>query len=496
MSHEAVPQPWQPITALGVAERAIQMWTMAPLAAAWRAAKGRMNAENAAGLKTFNERLIRRLSVETGILERLYDIDRGTTEQLITQGFNADLVVRDAATLDSESIVEMLRDHEHAARLVLDWIGQKRRLTGGAICELHHLLTRHQPTTVAQDQFGNRVEIPLLRGQFKTQPNNPRRADGTVHEYCPPIHVGSEVDNLLRWLADYDNEDPIVVAAWLHHRFSQIHPFQDGNGRVSRALVLYVLIRADLLPVVVDRDARAEYIGSLEAADSGDLSPLVKLLERIETQTIVAALSIDVETATPRPRVAADVVASIAARLARKLDARDATLRSVNEVAIELRAQAQSQIEDGFAKLEEAAMQSGGQRAHFDLGAPDRGNAHWYRSQLVGLYSNNAYLNFREDHYFIKASVRIENARLVFVLSFHHVGRELSGVMQVVAFAELQAFESQQDKQPTAVDTVDCTVGGPLVFTHTSSVKGIAPQFDEWLDSAMAAAFHAFGERL
>lgn len=96
------------------------------------------------------------------------------------------------------------------------------------------------------DQFGDRREIPLLKGRFKEQPNNPRRPDGTIHEYCPPPQVDSEVENLLRWLDGYGEEDPILAASWLHHRFTQIHPCQDGNGRTARVLTTLVLLRAQL----------------------------------------------------------------------------------------------------------------------------------------------------------------------------------------------------------------------------------------------------------
>src|SRR5436309_3696499 len=88
------------------------------------------------------------------------------------------------------------------------------RTDKGLLHELHTILTRHQDTTTAVDQFGNRRDIPLLKGKFKDQPNNPKRPDGTIHEYCPPIHVDSEVDNLLGWLPALATEDPIIVAAW------------------------------------------------------------------------------------------------------------------------------------------------------------------------------------------------------------------------------------------------------------------------------------------
>lgn len=105
---------------------------------------------------------------------------------------------------------------------------------------------------------------PSIKGEFKKQPNNPTRPDGSLHEYCPPVQVESEIENLLRWLGEYSGEDPIVVASWLHHRFTQIHPYQDGNGRVGRALVTLVLLQADLLPLVIDRDLRTEYLEALE----------------------------------------------------------------------------------------------------------------------------------------------------------------------------------------------------------------------------------------
>lgn len=69
--------------------------------------------------------------------------------------------------------------------------------------------------------------------------------------------MDSELDNLLTWYEGYtrdiDRYHPLLTAAWLHHRFTQIHPFEDGNGRVVRALLTWHLVREDYLPVVVKR---------------------------------------------------------------------------------------------------------------------------------------------------------------------------------------------------------------------------------------------------
>jgi hypothetical protein len=64
--------------------------------------------------------------------------------------------------------------------------------------ELHAALMRHQETVVVFDQFGKAFETLLEKGLYKRMPNNPTRADGSSHEYCPPEHVASEMDRLIQ----------------------------------------------------------------------------------------------------------------------------------------------------------------------------------------------------------------------------------------------------------------------------------------------------------
>ena len=67
------------------------------------------------------------------------------------------------------------------------------------------------------------------------------------------------------------------------------------KGRVARALTTLVLLRARLLPLVIDRDLRTEYLQALESADAGDLSPLASLFARLEQAAILQALSVDAD---------------------------------------------------------------------------------------------------------------------------------------------------------------------------------------------------------
>jgi hypothetical protein len=95
-------------------------------------------------LAEFNQRLIRRLSVETGILERLYDLDRGTTEAPVVHGFAEDLVTRSNTNIEPSRLIDLLRDQEAAIQLVMDCVAKNRDITKGLIHELHAILTRHQ----------------------------------------------------------------------------------------------------------------------------------------------------------------------------------------------------------------------------------------------------------------------------------------------------------------------------------------------------------------
>ena len=78
---------WKPIAPLSDADRQIDLAAMRPLYDTWHASKERLQQSSPTSLKEFTQRIVRRLSVETGILERLYDLDRGTTEALIANGF-------------------------------------------------------------------------------------------------------------------------------------------------------------------------------------------------------------------------------------------------------------------------------------------------------------------------------------------------------------------------------------------------------------------------
>lgn len=488
---------WKPIEPLSDQEKQVNL-EMSPLYDSWNASKGRLQESSPAQLAEFNRRLIRRLSVETGILEQLYDLDRGTTEALVTHGFAEDLVSHSSTNIEPARLIDILHDQEAAIQLVVDCVSHRRPLTKGILNELHSILTRHQDTTTAVDQFGQRHEIPLLKGKFKEQPNNPKRPDGTTHEYCPPIHVESEVENLLSWFGEYDNEDPLLVGAWLHHRFTQIHPYQDGNGRVARALTTLVLLRAGLLPLVVDRDLRAEYIRALESSDRGNLADLAQIFARLERHAILQALSVDADKEISHQKsLTSAVIESLANKFNKRRAEKAAELRNVNNIAMELRTRARTILERNLTDLRVTLEEVGDEPdLHIMSGGPDRNNGHWYRFEVVQSAKNaGTFANFDESHFFVKSSVRVKRERLIFVVSFHHVGRELTGIMEATAFSKLESFEDSEDRESVSLTFSVCSME-PFIFTYRSAVDDIGDSFAHWLDAALAVALKDYGDQL
>ena len=281
---------WEPITGLGDWRR-LASRELPPLAAVWN--EQRASLSETEGLKEFNERLTREWAIETGILERLYTLDRGVTQLLIERGIDEALISSEDTDQPPELVAALIKDQKDAVDWLFEFVRSERPFAESFIKELHALITRHQSTATGRDHLGRRTEIPLRRGAYKLRSNNPTTPDGSVHEYCPPEQVTIQMERLIELHDRYLEEKapPEVLAAWLHHRFTHIHPFQDGNGRVARALASLVFIREGWFPLVVHRDQRSSYIEACESADRGDLAPLVDLFAAAQRKAFMAAPS-------------------------------------------------------------------------------------------------------------------------------------------------------------------------------------------------------------
>jgi len=114
-------------------------------------------------------------------------------------------------------------------------------VTEGHIRQLHRVLL----------QYCNKDERHC--GDYKTTPNNVAAFDaegkqiGIIFETATPFETPLEMEKLLRWFEETQREGslhPLLVTGIFIVWFLAIHPFQDGNGRLSRVLTTLMLLRS------------------------------------------------------------------------------------------------------------------------------------------------------------------------------------------------------------------------------------------------------------
>ena len=260
------------------------------------------NAQDRIGKGTF--RFVNSLAIETGAIEGLYDLTEEMTEALVRSGFdllrgnrdkddphiwNLISTFRQRNLKGVDYLLNVLTDHTKAHVLILDFVLEDRPIIKHTIRELHQLITTHQETHDADDALGKRVLRKLESGKFRMfeAHSNPTQPGGTVYHYAPFEQIDPQLDCLLELYEEYRHAyHPLLVGAWLHHRFLQIHPFADGNGRTGRMLLNWHLCRTGWLPISVHRKDRDRYLDAMDRADAGDLSVLTDFLISMSREAI------------------------------------------------------------------------------------------------------------------------------------------------------------------------------------------------------------------
>ena len=85
-----------------------------------------------------------------------------------------------------------------------------------------------------------------------------------------PSVIPEQLHDLVRWYNEEEQRGemhPVDLAILFHYRYIRIHPFEDGNGRIARLLVNYILTRHDYPMVVVRSRKKKDYLEALHQAD-------------------------------------------------------------------------------------------------------------------------------------------------------------------------------------------------------------------------------------
>lgn len=227
----------------------------------------------------------------------------GQTELLLLFG----KVVNEASMKD----LEEMKAHNVCLKMIQEEAADAHMpLTETFIRQLHHTLLREDYTLYRQLPDGTTTSYVIHAGIYKTRPNSVITVTGERFEYASPEETPALMTDLVEW---YNAEEqkgemsPIELATVLHYRYIRIHPFEDGNGRMARLLVNYILTRHHYPMIVVKSHDKDRYLTALNRCDVqvgptpsvGAHAELEKLMPFVDymTQCLEAALTISIKAA-------------------------------------------------------------------------------------------------------------------------------------------------------------------------------------------------------
>jgi Fic family protein len=184
-------------------------------------------------------------------------------------------ILEEGLTIGGKSLREHLEASNNAKAFdrMEELAKKKCAIDHVAIQEIHEIVTRG----ILEDAGRYRTRNVRITGAVKAPP------DWTK--------IVKLMDELIEKTAE-SRKHPIETTSFLHHRFVEIHPFSDGNGRVARLLTNMYLIARDYPPVVLKKEDRGKYYKFLKAADAGSLGPFANFIAKAVDENLTLYLSI------------------------------------------------------------------------------------------------------------------------------------------------------------------------------------------------------------
>lgn len=193
----------------------------------------------------------------------------------LTYGQTELLLIFEKTTGDHEiREYEEMRAHDVALKLIADYAKDKsRELTEADVRELNKIILVRPFWSNAQTPDGQPTRKLIQPGEYKKEPNSVLLQSGEMFHYTSPEETPAKMKELIDWYRKAESEKklhPAEIAAKLHYDFVRIHPFDDSNGRTSRLLMNFVLLRHDFPPVIIKSADKKGYLNALNKADVGD----------------------------------------------------------------------------------------------------------------------------------------------------------------------------------------------------------------------------------
>ena len=189
------------------------------------------------------------------------------------------VILEDGITVGGRSLREFYEvvGHGKAYDYMFSLI-EKRKLTEKDILYCHKLFSQNIPDFINSGEY-RKIEV-LISGSKKTLP----KAEAV------PIRMSEYID----WAGkDRNKYHPVMFAAEAHRKLVNIHPFTDGNGRISRLVMNTYLYQDRYFPISIPLLRRSDYYYVLEKNKSEDFGMYIAELELQTIKALMRFLHVD-----------------------------------------------------------------------------------------------------------------------------------------------------------------------------------------------------------
>ncbi|KAF8454016.1 fido domain-containing protein [Terfezia claveryi] len=236
-------------------------------------------------------------SIETNLLEGVFQLGRELLTRLVRTGFFLGALQHVAEKSDPNEpthIISVLRDAQKALYVVRNWAMDKTaQFTIDLVLQVHRISMAADRIRVQTDPSTNLATRALLPvGEWRQKMVYVAHRDSATQDvsytvFHPFDKVPESMEIFVRMAetqlkqakAGRDCLMPYTLAAWLHHSLISIHPFNDGNGRMTRIISSIPLVMNGLPPICVSAAHKIQYFDALRIADLRlDIGPLAKVL--------------------------------------------------------------------------------------------------------------------------------------------------------------------------------------------------------------------------
>lgn len=195
-------------------------------------------------------------------------------------------VIQEGITIKGKPLKDHLeaKNQKEALDFLYELIDSKKQntISERLIRELHHLVVKESDSDIAGKYREGNVIIT-----------------GTDHTPPEGFNVPHEMQNLIKWINSNKNKlHAVELAAIIHHKLVYIHPFWDGNGRISRIIMNIFIMQAGFPMAIILKNDRKRYYRVLSEADKGNYSPFCEFV----AQSVIRSLNLYLKFLKPKQR--------------------------------------------------------------------------------------------------------------------------------------------------------------------------------------------------